>query len=154
MNNMAWLLPIGLIILWFFAHRKKLATEALDVLELDSGCNDRGWTSLHELIMDVARHDVLARWHRGGRELLLASSEYQERIDGNWDVTVDKFGREIGDRYDQLFQVMCALPKKKRNAVLRAAKEKSSEARQKFRNIKIQHPDGTDHQFPSWMTES
>jgi hypothetical protein len=152
MHNSVWLVAVGLIMLWFFIHKARLAAEATEVLQLPWLLHDdEPWTRLDELVLDVARHDVLARWHRDGRQLFLDTPIYDSGVEGGWEVLVDDFGKDITDRYEQLFQTLCALPKKKRNAVLRAAEAKSLEARLEYRNMEIRHPDGTVHEFPSFM---
>ncbi len=155
MDNSVWLVFLGLVMLWWVTSRKRLAEEAVDVLQLPARRrDDRPMTVLDDLVLEVARHDVLARWHGDGRQLLLDSPVYDLNVEGGWDVISRDFGSEIGERYEQLFLTFCAMPKKKRLAVLSAAKAKSQVARQWFRNADIRHPDGTVHKLPSWMVYS
>lgn len=153
MNNSIWLFGLGLGVFWLFLQKKRLDAEALEALQLPSlRHNDRDWTALDELVLDIARHDVFARWHNDGRTLFLDTPEYDDNVEGGWRLTVSEFGIEIGDRYEELFPELCAVPRSKRKKVLRAAEAKSLEARKKFREMEIRHPDGTIHKFPSWMT--
>ena len=69
MREVFYLLGFSLLIWWFFARRKIPALEASEMLQLPALRHDeRPWTKLDELVLNVARHDVLAQWHSDGRK--------------------------------------------------------------------------------------
>ena len=155
MNNFIWLIGLCLAIWWLFSRWRRPGVEASEALQRPALRHDElPWTKLDQLVLNVARHDVLALWHSDERQLWLDTPVYDVNVDGGWNVTSDDFGQDIGNRYEQLFPVLCAMPSKQRNAVLRAAEAKSREARLKVRDVEIRHPDGTVHEFPSWMIHS
>lgn len=155
MDKFLWLAGLGLCLLWLLAHRKRLAEEASEVLQLPALRHDaRTWTALDELVLNIARHDVLARWHDEGRQLLLDAPVEDEGIEGGWEMHPDGFGKEIGDRYEQLFSTISAMPRSKRIAVLRSAESRSEQARKNLQSHDVINPDGSVHKFPSWMVYS
>ncbi len=68
MSMYAWLGIIGFIgYIWWKGRMEASADEAL---QLPALCHDdRDWTPLDQLVLDIARHDELARWHAEGRQL-------------------------------------------------------------------------------------
>ena len=153
MGGYVWLAVVGFVAYMWWSDRQKTkvreATEALQQPALRD--DERDWTELDQLVLDVARHDELARWHAEGRQMFRDTPVRSRDVDDGWEVFVDEWGSNITGRYEQLFPELRMLSRKKREAVLHVAMEKSAAARANLRLMKIANPDGSVHELPLWM---
>src|SRR5215469_6663357 len=77
-----------------------------------------------QALLDIARHESLTAWHSSGRSILRPEPVW---IRGSWDVSLEEWGQEISQRYEEM--KLAGLSAYIANRRLRRAQRASEQAR-------------------------